>query len=242
MASRRPMSYALRSQAFSPCRGSGPESPRRRSSPRARASRARSRSRRMSRITEPSSAGAAANRSIAASASATSLVGPAIEQCLHQNTRRWSAPRQQLSLADQVVDGGAHQRYRLVAISTPSLLPRHVHVDERSIAEVVCMACEHVADLGEERAVRGHAPQPCGGAPARRPAPSGRRPTPCHCRIVGQSVAHPRSRAPRDRRQPARHSVFPGSNPGDDRSVGQGVGAAGHVQAMAQVLAPSGTS
>src|ERR1700749_2813677 len=34
-------------------------------------------------------------------------VGPAVQQCLHQNTRRWNAPHQQLSLAEQMVDGGA---------------------------------------------------------------------------------------------------------------------------------------
>ena len=73
MSSPRPMRYGPRSQAFSPCRGSDPGSPHR---PRHRrepcASRARSRNSQMSRITKPSSAGAVANRSIAASASATS--------------------------------------------------------------------------------------------------------------------------------------------------------------------------
>jgi hypothetical protein len=59
-------------------------------------------------------------------------VGPTVEQCLHQDTRRWNAIRQQLSLADQIVDGGAHERYGAVAISTPSPLPGRVHVDERS--------------------------------------------------------------------------------------------------------------
>jgi hypothetical protein len=36
-----------------------------------------------------------------------------------------------MSLAEQMVDSGAHERYRLIAISTPSLLARQVHVDER---------------------------------------------------------------------------------------------------------------
>ena len=58
-------------------------------------------------------------------------VGAAIEQCLHQNTGRWNAPRQQPSLAEQMVDGGAHERYGLIAISTPSPLTRQVHVDDR---------------------------------------------------------------------------------------------------------------
>ena len=39
-------------------------------------------------------------------------LGRTIEQCLHHNTRRWSAPPQQLSLFDQLIDSGAHQRYR----------------------------------------------------------------------------------------------------------------------------------
>ena len=58
-------------------------------------------------------------------------VGSAIQQCLHQNTRRGNAPHQQLSLAEQMVDGGAHERYGLIAISTPSPLTRQVHLDDR---------------------------------------------------------------------------------------------------------------
>ncbi len=56
-----------------------------------------------------------------------------------------------MSLTDQVVDRGAHERYRLVAISTPSHFPRHVRIDERSIPQVVSLAFEHVADLGQKR-------------------------------------------------------------------------------------------
>ncbi len=58
-------------------------------------------------------------------------LGPAIQQCLHQNTRRRNAPQQQSSLAEEMVDGGAHQRYGLIAIATPSPLTCQVHVDER---------------------------------------------------------------------------------------------------------------
>ena len=58
-------------------------------------------------------------------------VGPAIQQCLHQNTRRRSAPHRQSSLAEQMVDSGAHQRYGLIAISTPSPLTCQVHIDNR---------------------------------------------------------------------------------------------------------------
>jgi hypothetical protein len=49
-----------------------------------------------------------------------------------------------------MVDGGAHERYGVIAISTPSPLARQVHLDERSIAQVVSLAQEHVADLGQE--------------------------------------------------------------------------------------------
>jgi hypothetical protein len=59
-----------------------------------------------------------------------------------------NAPPQQLSPADQIVDGGAHQRYGLIAISTPSPLTRQVHVDDRQLAQDVSLAQEHLADLG----------------------------------------------------------------------------------------------
>jgi hypothetical protein len=37
-------------------------------------------------------------------------VRPAIWQCLHQDTDRGNAPRQQLSLAEEMVGGGPHER------------------------------------------------------------------------------------------------------------------------------------
>src|ERR1700733_14730840 len=58
------------------------------------------------------------------------IVRPAIEECLHQKTRRRSTPHQQLSLADHMVDGSAHERYGLIVIAAPSPLPRQVHVDD----------------------------------------------------------------------------------------------------------------
>ena len=57
-------------------------------------------------------------------------VGPAIEQRLHQTTRRRNAPQQQLSLAEQMVGGGADERYRVVAISAPSTLTPRVDLDD----------------------------------------------------------------------------------------------------------------
>ena len=59
---------------------------------------------------------------------------PAVEQCLHQNTRRWNAPQQQSSCAEQMVDGGAHERYRVIAVSTSSPFTCQVDLDDRQIA------------------------------------------------------------------------------------------------------------
>jgi len=45
--------------------------------------------------------------------------------------RRRNAIRQQLSLADQIVDGGTHERDGVIAISTPSPLTRRVDLKQR---------------------------------------------------------------------------------------------------------------
>jgi hypothetical protein len=82
----------------------------------------------MSRITNPSSTEAVANRGFGFG---HVIVGAAFEQCLHQNTRCWNAPRQQLSRTDQMVDGGAHDRYGVTAISTPSPRTRRVDLKQR---------------------------------------------------------------------------------------------------------------
>jgi len=49
-----------------------------------------------------------------------------------------------------MVDGGAHERYDLIAISTPSPLTGQVDLDDRSIAQDVFPAREHLADLGQQ--------------------------------------------------------------------------------------------
>jgi hypothetical protein len=36
-----------------------------------------------------------------------------------------------LSVAEQMVDGGAHDRYRVIAIPSPSPLTRQIDIDER---------------------------------------------------------------------------------------------------------------
>src|ERR1700722_11587635 len=77
-------------------------------------------------------------------------VGPPVEQCLHKDTRGWNAPGPQLSLAGQIIDGGAHERYGAVEISTPGSFPRQVGVDNRQLAEIVSAAQELVADLGQQ--------------------------------------------------------------------------------------------
>src|SRR6476620_6319038 len=51
---------------------------------------------------------------------------------------------------EQMVGGGAHKRYRVIAIFTPGPFTRQVHVDDRQFGQVVSPAEEHVADLGQE--------------------------------------------------------------------------------------------
>ena len=98
MASPRPTRYVLRSQAMSPCRGSGPGSAR------------KSRHRREPAPVEPAAAAARCRASPVLRRLARPLTarlrprlrprhfGPAIQQCLCQNTRRRNAPHQQPSL------------------------------------------------------------------------------------------------------------------------------------------------
>ena len=77
-------------------------------------------------------------------------VGGALEQCLHQNARRKNSPSQQLSLADQMLDRVAHGRYGGVVMSMPSYLPGQIHLDKRQVGEVMLVAEEYVADVGQE--------------------------------------------------------------------------------------------
>ena len=150
MASPRPTSCAPRSQAMSPWRGSDPDSrDSRSSSPWARASSARIRSSQISRITRPSSAGAAANRSIAASASArhprhrAPAASPPKSRSPQCNTR--------VSCMEQIVYRGAHLGYSTVAVAAPGPLPRGVHVHGRKQELVEPPLQAHVADLPQHR-------------------------------------------------------------------------------------------
>jgi hypothetical protein len=67
-----------------------------------------------------------------------------------EHRSREGAPPQQLSLANHLVDGGAHERNRHITFSTPSALTRQVHLDDRQIAQVVSRPSEHLADLGQD--------------------------------------------------------------------------------------------
>ena len=49
-----------------------------------------------------------------------------------------------------MVDGGAHERNGLIAISTPSPLTCRVDLDNGQIARLLSLAQEHVADLGQQ--------------------------------------------------------------------------------------------
>src|SRR6185436_287001 len=70
---------------------------------------------------------------------------------LDQKTRRWNAVRHQLSLAEQIVYGGTHDRYGDVATSTPSPLTCQIHVADRHLSEVVSAALDHFDDLGQQQ-------------------------------------------------------------------------------------------
>ena len=122
IASPQPTRYVPRSQAFSPCRGSDPGSPRKPRHRREPCNRACSRNSQMSRAAKPSSVG------VAVTARSRPRLRPRHpSSSLHQNARRRNAPHQQPSLAEQMVDGGAHERYGVIAISTPSLSAPSTH-------------------------------------------------------------------------------------------------------------------
>ena len=142
----------------------------------ARASSARSRSSQMSRITSPSSAWAAANRSIAASASATS---PSAPRSSSVSTRTPVAGMQDPSCpaSEQIVYRCAHLRYGTVAVAAPGPLPRGVHVDDRKQEQVEPPAAGTCRGPAPAPPVRAHAPPGSPDAPAPHPAPTGHRPS-----------------------------------------------------------------
>jgi len=125
-------SCAPRSQAISPCRGSDPAIARKRPyrrepvpvEPAAAAAR--------SRVSpNPLRLARAASRSIAASASATS---PSAPRCSSVSTRRPVARKHSTAGVvprGHIVDGRAHERYRIIAISMPRSLTCQIHVDDR---------------------------------------------------------------------------------------------------------------
>ena len=66
------------------------------------------------------------------------LVGAALEQCLHQSTRRRHAQRCQLPLKHQLIDGGMHQLDRVFAISASKPLTRHENLYEPESQRFCC--------------------------------------------------------------------------------------------------------
>lgn len=63
-------------------------------------------------------------------------IGISPKQYLNQNTGRGHAPTEQLALLGELVDRGAHERYRAVRISQPGLLTRQADVEDLYVAEV----------------------------------------------------------------------------------------------------------
>ena len=49
-----------------------------------------------------------------------------------------------------MVDGGAYERYGVIAISMASPLTPHVDIDRGYLAQVLSLAHEHFADFGQE--------------------------------------------------------------------------------------------
>ena len=99
----------------------------------------------MSRMAKPSSVGAPANRSYRGLGFGhVSVAAPRSSSVSTRTPVARNAPGQQLSLADQIVDGRAHERYGAVEISTLGPLTRQIHLDDRQFAEIVSAAQEHV--------------------------------------------------------------------------------------------------
>ena len=125
--------------------------------------------------------------------------------------RSQECPRpQQLSLAEQMVDGGAHERYGLIAISTPSPLPRRRtprrSVDRpsgcprrRNISLTSARSLLSAATLGSRWRCTSATPS----------AHSGLGPPRIITGSFGNPVGHPRSRAQPNRRASARQTILP---------------------------------
>ena len=196
MASPRPTSYVPRSQAFSPCRGSDPgirDKGRRHREP-APAEPAAAAARCL--VSPTSSARAAANRSIAASASATSS-GPAIKQCLHQNTRRRNAPssscpsRRRSSTAVRM-SGMASSRSPRLALS------RAKYTLTIGKSPRLCPPCWNTSLTSASSSCPRSRSASVWRCTSAKPSVTGRGPPRRHRWIVRPSAAHPRSRAPHE--------------------------------------------
>ena len=204
MASPRPTRCAPRSQAFSPCRGSGPDSrgnrPRRRGpapvEPAAAAARCHDHQNAINQLARPLTARSRPRlRPRHSSAPRSSSVST--------RTPVAGMPHAQLSCREQIVDGGAHERY--AASRSPSrAVSRAVYTstigNSRQVEPLVAGTCLLTSARSLVRA--SCSASVSRGAPAQRPAVGGRH---AHARsrrrIVRQSAVHPRSRA--SRRRPA---------------------------------------
>ena len=169
MASPRPTSCAPRSQAMSPCRGSDPDS--RGSWPRTVCPR--------QQRPQPQQPDVADHQSLIGWRGRQPVdrglgflhvvVGPTIEQCLHQNARRWkpharAVPRRNRWSTAARISGMAPSRSPRRPSHAPSRRRRPVNRPGRTPVQ------EHVADLGQQLLSAVTLCVSSGGAPARRPA------------------------------------------------------------------------
>ena len=192
-----------------------------------RASSARSRSSQMSRTTRPSSAGAAANRSIAASASATS---PSAPRSSSVSTR---TPVAGMPHASTVPSRTRSSRAARMSGMASSRSPRRA----LSRAEYTLTIANSARLCSRRRntsltSARSFCPRSCSAAVGRCTSA-----TPSVTRAwanarsslgsFGNLVGHPRSRAPRDRRPQHATRYSREVDVDDDPGVGHGIGVCG---------------
>src|SRR4029077_17587140 len=146
------------------------------------------------------------------------------------------------SLTEQMVGGGAYYRNGAIAIPPPRPLTRQVHVDNRYIAPLLSPAQEYFADLGQQRL----SAVTLAGSPAVHQRKTQRHPGDGQSEIVTGSFGNPQGTldlAHRGIVGPQHAKGYPRTvGEGDGRGVGHWVGAAGHGQAVPQVIAPSTTT
>ena len=137
------------------------------------------------------------------------------------------------------MDGGAHERDGLIAFSAPSPLTCRVDLDDGQIAPLLSLAQEHLADLGQE--LLSAVTLRSGVTVDQRKAQ--RQPGLGQCEIVTGALGNLQCFLDLTHRRvvgPDHASRYPPVvDVGDDRGKGQWIGAAGQVQAVPQVVAPT---